>query len=81
MGSNLRHADNTALCAELQEEAERLIGKVNNMYSKSKTTEIVVKQTKFPKSGKMQSDVGVIVDDEKNGGGRTFQIYHIAEIS
>ena len=29
--SNLRYADDTALCANLQEEAERLIGKVNTI--------------------------------------------------
>ena len=36
---NLRYADDTALCANSQEEAERLIGK-RHQHRKSKTTEI-----------------------------------------
>ena len=36
---DLRYADDTALCANSQDEAERLIGKVNTIGT-SKTTEI-----------------------------------------
>ena len=38
--SNLRYADDTALCAKSQEEAERLVGQVNKIGRKSKATEI-----------------------------------------
>ena len=31
MGSNMRHANDTERCAESQQEAERLIGKVNKI--------------------------------------------------
>ena len=58
MGYNLRHADDTALCAEPQQEAERLIGKVNYL-------KLNVKQTKLLKIGKIQFDAGVIVDNEQ----------------
>ena len=63
MGSNLRHADDTAHCATSQEEAERLIGKVNNIV-KAGLLKLNVKQAKLLKSGKIQSDAGVLVDDE-----------------
>ena len=59
-GSNLRHADDTALCAMSQEEAERLIGKV-----KARLLKLNVKQTKLLNLGKIQSDEGVILDDEE----------------
>ena len=62
--SNLRHADDTALWANSQEEAERLIRKVNNI-GKAKLLKLNVKKTKLLKIGKMQSDAGVTVDDEQ----------------
>ena len=51
--SNLRYADDTALCANLQEEAERLIRIVNNI-GKAKLLKLNVKKTKLLKIGKMQ---------------------------
>ena len=51
--SNLRYADDTALCANSQEEAERLIGKVN-IIGKSRLLKLNVKKTKLLKIGKMQ---------------------------
>ena len=62
--SNLRYADDTALCAHSQEEAERLIGKVN-IIGKSRLLKLNVKKTKLLKIGKMQCDAGVSVDDEE----------------
>ena len=62
--SNLRYADDTALCANSQEEAERLIGKVN-IIGKSRLLKLNVKKTKLLKIGKMQCDAGVSVDDEE----------------
>ena len=62
--SNLRYADDTALCANSQEEAERLIRKVNNI-GKAKLLKLNVKQTKLLKIGKMQSDAEITVDDEQ----------------
>ena len=59
MGYNMRQADDTALCAESQEEAERLIGKVNNII-KARLLKLNVKQIKLLKIGKIQSDAGVI---------------------
>ena len=56
--SNLRYADDTALCANSQEEAERLIGKVN-IIGKSRLLKLNVKKTKLLKIGKMQCDAGV----------------------
>ena len=44
--SNLIYANDTAVCAESQEEAERLIGKVNTEHTKSKTSEIKCEQDK-----------------------------------
>ena len=44
--SNLRYADDTALCANSQEEAERLIGKVN-IIGKSRLLKLNVKKTKL----------------------------------
>ena len=64
LASNLRYADDTALCANSQEEAERLIGKVN-IIGKSRLLKLNVKKTKFLKIGKMQCDAGVSVDDEE----------------
>ena len=62
--SNLRYADDTALCVNSQEEAERLIGKVN-LIGKSSLLKLNVKKTKLLKIGKMQCDAGVSVDDEE----------------
>ena len=62
--SNLRYADDTALCANLQEEAERLIG-TENIIGKSRLLKLNVKKTKLLKIGKMQSDAGVSVNDEE----------------
>ena len=62
--SNLRYADDTALCADSQEEAERLIGKVNNI-GKARLLKFSVKKTKLLKIGKMQSNAGITVDDEQ----------------
>ena len=44
--SNLRYADDTALCANSQEEAERLIGKLN-IIGKSRLLKLNVKKTKL----------------------------------
>ena len=54
----------TALCANSQEEAERLVGKVNNI-GKARLLKLNVKKTKLLISGKMQSDAGVTEDDEQ----------------
>ena len=62
--SNLRYADDTALCANSQDEAERLIGKVN-IIGKSRLLKLNVKKSKLLKIGKMQCDAGVSVDDEE----------------
>ena len=64
--SNLRYADDTALCANSQEEAERLIGKVNSI-GKARVTllKLNVNNTKLLKIGKMQSDARVAVDAEQ----------------
>ncbi len=64
MGSNKRHADDIVCCAESPEDSESLIGKVNNIVN-ARLLELNVKQTKLLKSGKIQSDAGVIVDDEQ----------------
>ena len=61
--SNLRYADDTALCANSPEEAERLIGKVNTI-GKARLLKLNVKKTKFLKIGKMPSDAVVTVDTE-----------------
>ena len=61
--SNLRYADDIALCANSQEEAERLIGKVNTI-GKARLLKLNVKKNKLLKIGKMQSDAGVKVDTE-----------------
>ena len=61
--SNLRYADDTALCANSQEEAERLIGKVN-IIGKSRLLKLNVKKTKLLKIGKMQ-EFQLSVDDEE----------------
>ncbi len=63
MGSTLRHLDDIARCAESQEDAESRIGKVNNMYSKSKTTEIKC-ETYRTSENLEDTDAEVIVDDE-----------------
>ena len=47
-----------------QEEAERLIGKVN-IIGKSRLLKLNVKKTKLLIIGKMQSDAGVSVDDDE----------------
>ena len=44
--SNLRYADDTALCANSQDEAERLIGKVNNI-GKARLLKLNVKRPNF----------------------------------
>ena len=62
--SNLGYADDTSLFAKSQEEAERLIGKFNNI-GKARLLKLNVKMTTFLKIGMMQSDVGVTVDDEQ----------------
>ena len=61
---NLRYADDAALCAKSLEEADILIGKVNNI-GKARLLTLNVKKTKLLKVGKMQSDAGVTVDDEQ----------------
>ena len=61
--SNLRYADDTALCANLQKEAERLTGKVNTI-GIARLLKLNVKKNKLLKIGKMQSDAGVTVDNE-----------------
>ena len=53
LASNLRYADDTTLCANSQEDAERLIGKVNNI-GKARLLELNVNKTKRLKIGKMQ---------------------------
>ena len=63
MDSNLRRADDIACCAESPEDSESLIGKVNNIV-KSRLQKLNVKHTERLKFGKIQSDAGVIVDDE-----------------
>ena len=63
MVSNLRYADDTAICATSQEVAERLIGKVNTI-GKARLLKLNVKNTKLLKIGKMHSDAGVTVDNE-----------------
>ena len=70
--SNLRYADATARCANSQEEAERLIGKVNTI-GKARLLKLNVKKTKLLKIGKMQSDAGVTVDNEPIGAGEHFK--------
>ena len=67
--SNLRYADDTALRANSQEEAERLIGKVNTI-GKVRLLKLNVNKTKLLKIGKMQSDAGVTVDTEPIGSVR-----------
>ena len=64
--SNLRYADDTALYTISQEEAERLMGKLN-IIGKSRLglLKLNVKKSKLLKIGKMQSDAGVSVDDEE----------------
>ena len=55
----------TALCSESQEQAERLIGKVNNR-GKARLLKLNVKNSpKLLKIVKTQSDAGVTVDDEQ----------------
>ena len=49
--SNLRYAYDIPLCANSQEEAERLIGKVNNI-GKARLPKLNVKKTKLLKIGK-----------------------------
>ena len=51
------------LCVESQEEAERLIEKVNNR--KSRTTEIKCEKDQTSETWKIQSNAGVTADDEK----------------
>ena len=62
--SNLRYTDDTALCANSQEEAERLIGKVN-IIGKSWLLKLNVDKTKLLKIGNMQSYAGVSVDGDE----------------
>ena len=50
---NLRYANDTALCAHSQEEAERLIGKVNNI-GEAILLNLNVEKTKRLNIGKMQ---------------------------
>ena len=52
-GYNLRYTYDTGLCANSLDEAERLIGKVNNI-GKARLLKLNVKQTKLLKIGKMQ---------------------------
>ena len=68
----------TPIFVQSKEEAERSIGKVNNMIVKSRLLKLNVKETKLLTTGKIQSDAGVWWT---NGGGRTFQITRIAKIS
>ena len=60
----MRYADDTALCANSQEEAETLIGKVNTN-GKARPLKLNVKNTKLLKVGTMQSGAGVTVDNEQ----------------
>ena len=66
--SNLIYADDTALCANSQEEAERLIGKVNTI-GKARLLKLNVKKTNLLKIRKMQSDAGATVENEPIIGG------------
>ena len=52
-----------ALSANSQEEAERLIGKVN-IIGKARLVKLNVNKTKLLKIGKMPSNAGATVDDE-----------------
>ena len=61
--SNLRYADDAARCANSQEEAETLIGKVNTI-GKARLLKLNVKKKKFLKVGKMLPDGRVRVDIE-----------------
>ena len=56
--SNLRYADDTAVCENLQEESERLIGKIQQ-HRRSKITEIKCEKDQTSEIGKMDSDAGV----------------------
>ena len=78
--SNLRYPYDTPLCANSQEEAERLTEKVDTI-GQARLLKLNVKKTKLLKIGKMQSDAGVTVDNETNAGGLTFQISRHTEIS
>ena len=63
LDSNLRYADDTALCANSQEDTERLIGKVNTI-GKAKLLKLNVKKANLLKIRKMQSDAGATVENE-----------------
>ena len=54
--SNLRYADDTARCAESQEEAKRLIGKVNNI-GKARLLKLNVTEIKLLTISKIQYGV------------------------
>ena len=69
MGSNLTLPDDTALCAQSQEEAERLIGKVNNI-ANARLLKLNVKQTQLLKIGKIQSYAGVMMMNISNNSDR-----------
>ena len=62
--SNLRYADDTALCAQTQEEAEQLLTKVNDA-GKERLLKLNVKKTKLLKVGNTQPDATVRVDGEQ----------------
>ena len=62
--SNMRYADDTAICVNSQEKAERLIGNVNAI-GKARLLKLNVKKTRLLKLGKIQSEAGVTVDNEQ----------------
>ena len=62
--SNLRYTDGQALCANSQVEAERLIG-IANFIGITRLVKFNVKNTKIRKIGKMHSNAGVTVDEER----------------
>ena len=62
--SNLIYADDTALCAQTQEEAEQLLTKVNDA-GKERLLKLNVKKTKLLKVGNTQPDATVRVDGEQ----------------
>ena len=62
--SNLRYADDTALCAHSQEEAEQLLSKVNDA-GRDRLLKLNVKKTKLLKVGNTTPNATVRVDGEQ----------------
>ena len=61
--SNLRYAEDTALCAHSQEEAEQLLTKVNEA-GRERLIKLNGKKTKLLKVGNTQPDATVRMDGE-----------------